>query len=165
MSTQMQNRSFHIMEGTRTSVKCPSIKKILVQNVQNYCFSFSNICCHCCHGKLTVSSLFLLPVGGATALNTWLEGTSLTVDVCAEINRFKFLMYSKETGTSYIFPLSKGWALTQHKSVEVTLSEFCGLVGQIKNINLFLRHWNWWIINFHHLFFLHIHYFTFVVSL
>jgi len=56
---------------------------------------------------LTVSCLFLLPVGGATALNTWLEGTNLRVDVCGEINRFKFPMYSKETGTSYIFALSK----------------------------------------------------------
>ena len=30
---------------------------------------------------LTVSSLFLHPVGGATASNTWLRGMSLTVDV------------------------------------------------------------------------------------
>ena len=48
---------------------------------------------------LTVSSLFFHPVGGATASNTWWEGTSLTVDVCGEINRYKFLMYRKETGT------------------------------------------------------------------
>ena len=51
---------------------------------------------------LPVSSLFLHPVGGATASNTWWEGTSLTVDVCGEISLFKFLINSKETGTSYI---------------------------------------------------------------
>ena len=37
-STQLQNRSFHVVERSRTSSKCQS-----VQSVQKYCFSLSNI--------------------------------------------------------------------------------------------------------------------------
>ena len=39
-STQLQNRSFHVVERTRTSSKC---QKMQVQSVQNYCFSLSNM--------------------------------------------------------------------------------------------------------------------------
>ena len=40
-STQLQNRSFHVVERTRTSSKCQ--KKMHVQSVQKYCFSLSNM--------------------------------------------------------------------------------------------------------------------------
>ena len=37
-STQLQNRSFHVVERTRTYTKC-----LNVQSVENYCFSMSNM--------------------------------------------------------------------------------------------------------------------------
>ena len=42
MSTHLQNRSFHGVEGTRTSSKCQKMKND-VQSVQKYCFSLSNM--------------------------------------------------------------------------------------------------------------------------
>ena len=42
-STQLKNRSFHVVEGTRTSSKSQKMKKLHVQSVQNYCFSSSNM--------------------------------------------------------------------------------------------------------------------------
>ena len=41
-STQLQNRSFHVAERTRTSAKCQKLK-MHVQSVRNYCFSLSNM--------------------------------------------------------------------------------------------------------------------------
>ena len=40
-STQLQNRSFHVVERPRTSTKIK--KKMPVQSVQKYCFSLSNM--------------------------------------------------------------------------------------------------------------------------
>ena len=42
-STQLQNRSFHDIERTRTSSKCQKMKKMHVQSLQKYCFSLSNM--------------------------------------------------------------------------------------------------------------------------
>ena len=42
LSTQLQNSSFHVVEGTRTSSKCQEMK-MHVQSVQKYCFSLSNM--------------------------------------------------------------------------------------------------------------------------
>ena len=41
-STQLQNRSFHVVERTRTSAKCLKIK-VHVQSVQKCCFSLPNM--------------------------------------------------------------------------------------------------------------------------
>ena len=41
-STQLQNKSFHVVERTRTSSKCQKMK-MHVQSVQKYCFSLSNM--------------------------------------------------------------------------------------------------------------------------
>jgi len=41
-SAQLQNRSFHVVERTRTSSKCQKMK-MHVQCVQKYCFSLSNM--------------------------------------------------------------------------------------------------------------------------
>ena len=42
-STQLQNRSFHVVERTRTSVQSVKKWKMHVQSVQKYCFSLSNM--------------------------------------------------------------------------------------------------------------------------
>ena len=40
-STQLQNRSFHVVERTRTSTKCQKMKN--AQACEKYCFSLSNM--------------------------------------------------------------------------------------------------------------------------
>ena len=54
--TQLQNSSFQVVEGTRTSSKCQKMK-MHVQSVKKYCFSLSNmqIC-----GVAVVSSLIFI---------------------------------------------------------------------------------------------------------
>ena len=41
-STQLQNRSFHVVERTRTSSKCQKMTNARVKRAK-YCFSLSNI--------------------------------------------------------------------------------------------------------------------------
>ena len=57
-STQLQNRSFHVVERTRTSLKCQKMKNARAKRAKlEYCFSLSNmqIC-----GLLLPSSSWLL---------------------------------------------------------------------------------------------------------
>ena len=42
-STQLQNRSFHVVERTRTSSKCQKIKNARAKRAKKYCFSLSNM--------------------------------------------------------------------------------------------------------------------------
>ena len=41
-STQLQNRSFHVVEGTKTSAKCQKMKNARAKRAK-YCFSLSNM--------------------------------------------------------------------------------------------------------------------------
>ena len=42
-STQLQNSAFHVVERTRTAVKCTKMKKMHGRSVQNYCPSLLNM--------------------------------------------------------------------------------------------------------------------------
>ena len=67
-STQLQNRSFHVVERTRTSSKCQKMKNARA-NVKKYCFSLSNM--QICEvfvavvvvvAKLPITAVCVLPV-------------------------------------------------------------------------------------------------------
>ena len=60
-STQLQNRSFHVVERTRTSSKCQKIKKALAKRAKILFFivKYANLRCFCCRRRRgCLSSLF-----------------------------------------------------------------------------------------------------------
>ena len=54
-STQLQNRSFHIVKRTKRSVKCPNMKNARAKRAELLFFivKYANLCCSCCHPPRT----------------------------------------------------------------------------------------------------------------
>ena len=63
-STQLQNRSFHVVERTRTSTKCQKMKNARAKRAKILFFivNYANLWGFCCRRRRgCLSSLFLLP--------------------------------------------------------------------------------------------------------
>ena len=72
LSTQLQNRSFHVMERTRTSAKCTKKKNAHAKNATLLYFivkyvNLGHYCCSCCRGCL--SSVMICGVAARACLN------------------------------------------------------------------------------------------------
>ena len=60
-STQPQNRSFHVVERTRTSTRCLKMKNALAKRAKLLCFTvkYANLWCSCCRRRRSCLSSLL----------------------------------------------------------------------------------------------------------
>ena len=100
-STQLQNRSFHVVERTRTSTKCQKIEKCTCKACKNTVFH-----CQICKfvGSLLPSSSWLLKL--PNSLMVWLfvipprEGLLFTYFSPGTLSCFFFVTINNSTGVS-----------------------------------------------------------------
>ena len=77
-STQLQNRSFHVVERTRTSVECPKMKNAHAKrtNLLFFTVKYANLWCSCCHRRLGCLSLLMISL--TVYANSWSHITILS---------------------------------------------------------------------------------------
>ena len=71
-STQLQNRSFHVVEKTRTSTKCQKMKNARAKRAKILFFfvKYANLCCFCCRRRRGCLSSLMQGVNNLSLVDT-----------------------------------------------------------------------------------------------